>query len=182
MINKSLTILLFLLLSCNIYSGFEDFKLDTYVSLDLRYNANTHIVVQFDNGLPVYGNISNGYGLNKRIQYMADREISKKNNDAIFVHPQVDYEKNLIRAYSFPNNSFTIKLMDAMTSEIVLSAKGDPDKKIDGKLVFGNDEDSGTIFNYSHLKNGYYFLLLYNEKDEIYFSSIIEKPKHNVLD
>jgi len=180
---KVLTIaVMFMLLSFNAYSGFEDLKMNVYYTdgtfvkndVDLRYDANTYVRVRFEDGLPIYGNIFKGNELKEKIEYMSSNETQKKNNDATFFHPQVDYEKKLIRAYSFPYNSFTIKFIDAMTGKIVLDANGGSDKKIDGSLIIGEEEDSGTIFNYSDLNKGFYFVILYNEKDEIYFISTIE--------
>jgi hypothetical protein len=172
--------ILLILLSSYAYSDFEDLHTKGYYSDSvvikdeiLRYNTTTNLIVRLEDGLPIYGTIHNKKE-SKKIDYNYE---SSKNKAAAYVHPQVDYKNNLIRAYSFPFKSFAIKLLDAMTGKIVLDKKGGADKEIDGKFVFGKTEDSGTIFDYSHLPDGIYFLLLYNDKNEIYFSEIIEKPK-----
>ena len=182
MVKMSLISFTFLLaLSLNLRSEYTDFPVMDYLPKTvaikdtiLKYDATVNVIVRLEDGVPIYGTIHSEKE-SKKVNYNYGNSLLNK--EATFFYPQIDYDNYLIRGYSFPANSFSIKLLDAMTGKIVLEEKGGPDRKSESGIVSGGDEDSGTKISFSHIPGGVYFLLQYNEKNEMVFSGIIENRK-----
>lgn len=101
-------------------------------------------------------------------------------------HPQVNYKRNLLKIHNAATASdkdFHVVILDVLTGKSVYSDIVKPNVSTAGAYTVSNEADGdGAVVDYSFLPNGAYFVMLINDKNEIFTTALLEKPKRNLTD